>query len=194
MNLNKLFEMQRTLDERIVNEKGLEGQDLLPQKILALQVELGECANEWRGFKFWSKDQAPRYEKKSIAFADYEDGTGKAFEYVSYPLLEEYIDCLHFILSIGIELSNKEDLTRTDLNESLNYALTYFDDGDIEDLFNRTFDKIGDLSRYKTRGNYIRSFEKIIRISKALGFTWEQVEEAYLTKNQINHTRQSTGY
>lgn len=39
MNLEKLFEMQRVLDERIIKEKGLEGQNLLPQKILALQVE-----------------------------------------------------------------------------------------------------------------------------------------------------------
>lgn len=60
MNLTKLFEMQRELDARIVKEKGLEGKDLLPQKILALQVELGECANEWRGFKFWSNRQTPK--------------------------------------------------------------------------------------------------------------------------------------
>lgn len=198
MNLTKLYEMQRTLDERIVKEKGLEGQDLLPQKILALQVELGECANEWRGFKFWSNRQTPK--EPEYNWKPNEDGSNLVWEpelgYKSYPLLEEYIDCLHFILSIGIELGNKEDidLTLADLNESLNYALTYFDDRDIVDLFNSTFDKIGDLSQYTTRGNYIRSFEKTIRLSKALGFTWEQIEEAYLTKNQINHTRQSTGY
>lgn len=57
MELKELFEMQKKLDEHIIEEKGLEGQDLLPKKILALQVELGELANEWRGFKFWSEDQ-----------------------------------------------------------------------------------------------------------------------------------------
>lgn len=57
MNLIKLFEMQKVLDDRIVREKRLEGRDTLPEKILALQVELGECANEWRGFKFWSEDR-----------------------------------------------------------------------------------------------------------------------------------------
>nr|QRZ17780.1 dUTP diphosphatase [Virgibacillus sp. AGTR] len=56
MNLNKLFPIQKELDTRIEREKGLEGQNLLDKKILALQVELGELANEWRGFKFWSKD------------------------------------------------------------------------------------------------------------------------------------------
>lgn len=82
MNLTKLFEMQRELDERIIEQHGLQGEDLLPKKILALQVELGELAQEWRGFKFWSKDQQPRYEKKSIAFAD----PGGPFEYITYLL------------------------------------------------------------------------------------------------------------
>ncbi|MBE2947115.1 dUTPase, partial [Anoxybacillus flavithermus] len=45
MDLSKLFEMQRELDERIVREKGLDGQNLLPNKVLALQVELAELAN-----------------------------------------------------------------------------------------------------------------------------------------------------
>ena len=38
MNLAKLFETQKLLDDRIVDEHNLYGQDLLPQKILALQV------------------------------------------------------------------------------------------------------------------------------------------------------------
>src|SRR5690625_7095831 len=59
MNLTKLFETQRELDNKIVEEKGLQGQDLLDKKILALQVELGELAQNWRGFKFWSEDQEP---------------------------------------------------------------------------------------------------------------------------------------
>ncbi|MGE6624638.1 dUTP diphosphatase [Bacillus pumilus] len=66
MNLLKMFEMQKELDDRIIREKGLEGQDLLPGLILALQVELAECANEWRGFKFWSNDQQPRRKKRSM--------------------------------------------------------------------------------------------------------------------------------
>ena len=44
MNIAHLFEIQRKLDQHIIEKKGLEGQDLLPKKILALQVELGELA------------------------------------------------------------------------------------------------------------------------------------------------------
>jgi len=39
INLSKLFETQKLLDNRIVDEHNLHGQDLLPQKILSLQVE-----------------------------------------------------------------------------------------------------------------------------------------------------------
>ncbi|WP_055747638.1 dUTP diphosphatase [Brevibacillus choshinensis] len=60
MNLKAFFEKQRQLDKYIIKKKGLEGQDLLQNKILALQVELGELANEWRGFKHWSDNQEPR--------------------------------------------------------------------------------------------------------------------------------------
>ena len=122
MNLSKLFEMQRKLDERIIEEKGLQGQNLLDKKILALQVELGELANEWRGFKFWSNDQEARIQVKIPCrncgghgegyFAGYKwtgqkekcivcNGTGIIG--VKNPLLEEYVDGLHFLLSIGLD-------------------------------------------------------------------------------------------
>src|SRR5690625_4915991 len=103
MNLTKLFETQRILDEKIVKEKGLEGQDLLDEKILALQVELGELANEWRGFKYWSTDQKARTEVFETSPLPNEPLVVK-----KNPLLEEYVDCLHFILSIGLELGQED--------------------------------------------------------------------------------------
>jgi len=82
MHLSKLFETQKLLDKRIVDEHKLHGQDLLPQKILALQVELSELAQELpEVFKFWS-NKKNNYEKALV----------------------EYCDCLHFILSIGNDL------------------------------------------------------------------------------------------
>ncbi|ACT00268.1 dUTP diphosphatase [Paenibacillus sp. JDR-2] len=81
ITLEQLYEMQKALDARIIKEKGLEGQDLLPDTVLALQVELGELANEWRGFKHWSTDRAPRREK----------------------MLVEYVDCVHFFLSYALQ-------------------------------------------------------------------------------------------
>src|SRR5690625_2283374 len=67
MNLEELFKIQAELDKRIVEKHGLQNEDLLDKKILALQVELGELANEWRGFKFWSEDQKARTETQCHA-------------------------------------------------------------------------------------------------------------------------------
>ncbi|MCM3492875.1 dUTP diphosphatase [Paenibacillus lactis] len=184
MNLTKLFEMQRELDERIVKEKGLEGKDLLPQKILALQVELGECANEWRGFKFWSKDQQPRYEKKSIAFAD----PGGPFEHVSYPLLEEYIDCLHFILSIGIHYGYDGSISKGwEFVLSRTTPTTF-----ITSRFIELMDYTCDLqSHHDFYADFLWCF---LDLGYMLGFNWQQISDAYMDKNKTNHERQSTGY
>src|SRR5690625_2941081 len=117
MNLSKLFPIQKKLDDRIVKEKGLEGQDLLDEKILALQVELGELANEWRGFKFWSEDQSPNiiycHACNGYGYFDstYQEACGycHATGIQESPLLEEYVDCLHFMLSILLSTDTEKD-------------------------------------------------------------------------------------
>jgi len=180
MNLTELFQIQKKLDERIIKEHGLEGQDLLDKKILALQVEIGELANEWRGFKFWSKDQEPRSKEPLTA-------RGK---YYYNPLLEEYVDCLHFILSIGAELeSDHARWFKEDKPFDFNYS-------NITVQFNRLFDavvRVSDSDNFECE-EYEELFYTFIALGKQLGFTWEQTETAYLNKNRINHTRQDNSY
>jgi|SRR5690625_409410 len=203
MNLEKLFKIQAELDKRIVEKHGLQNEDLLDKKILALQVELGELANEWRGFKFWSKDQKARKEIKCHAC----NGRGKfqfiendlsssKFEICAYcegtgiqarPLLEEYVDGLHFILDIGLE----KDFVKLGYNES---AVEGMKRKDITSQFNYLFDKVGDFSSIPNHNNYMYIVPLFIGLGEMLGFTWEQIEEAYLTKNKINHERQESGY
>lgn len=70
MDLNKLFKAQAELDKHIVEEKGLQGQDLLKKKVVALICELYECVNEFPAiFKFWS-NKKNNHEKGLIEFAD----------------------------------------------------------------------------------------------------------------------------
>ncbi len=198
LTLEQMYEMQKALDARIIKEKGLEGQDLLPNTVLALQVEIGELANEWRGFKHWSNDNEPRYEKRTIAFRDKEDGTGDAFEHVTYPLLEEYVDCLHFFLSLARQL----DLPADDL-----YVWEDDPEGETNilfiDLLHNVGLIIGDQFLYqkpedvkKWRREHLRSSLFIFYAlgQKRLGFTFEQIAEAYAAKNAVNHERQSNGY
>ena len=187
MNLTKLFETQRILDARIEKEHPkVEGEDRLAKKILALQVEIGECANEWRGFKFWSNDQKPRSEVKHYA-----RGSGKSIPHyvVSNPLLEEYVDCLHFILSIGLNL---------DLKIKAMEELIIFDSRPSRDtvfVFSKLFHSISSMNyTEEIEGHYYNGFQWFVELGHKLGFTWEQIEKAYCDKNEINHTRQDTGY
>ena len=91
MNIEKLMTMQAGLDQHIELKHGLQSENLVERKILALLVELGELANETRCFKFWSL-KGP---------ADQET------------ILMEYVDGIHFILSLandhGFKLSVPEE-------------------------------------------------------------------------------------
>ena len=201
MNLEKLFEMQRKLDERIVREKGLVGQDLLDKKILALQVELGELANEWRGFKYWSEDQKPRKElwkdcnfcggRGFVSPANYPYGHQKITciecrgesQFKTNPLLEEYVDCLHFLLSIGLE----SEIGAFTGNELMKIKMSTIEMQFIT-LFKVTVTFLEDISYYQ------EMWELFLGLGEMLGFTWDEIEQAYLQKNAENHRRQAEGY
>src|SRR5699024_2643485 len=82
MNLNTLFKRQQHLDEHMVKEKDLHGQDILNYKLTAIAVELEECLNEFtKIFKFWANKDNNR-----------ENG------------IEEFVDCVHFAISIANDL------------------------------------------------------------------------------------------
>lgn len=216
MNLNKLFDTQKVLDTRIGKEHPkVDGEDRLAKKILALQVELGELANEWRGFKFWSNDQEPRNKdikchacKGSGVFSlpddPFEpcllcDSTGIQDK---NPMLIEYVDCLHFILSIGLEDAKRYGETypiyyKFESIEAIKYE-------SIIEQFNYSFSQISYFMdcacqcEMGTETEVDEQYETIFRIflglGEMLGFTREQIEQAYYEKNEVNHERQNTGY
>src|SRR5690625_2024158 len=195
MNLEKLFKTQEKLDQKIVEEKGLEGQDLLDRKILALQVELGELANEWRGFKFWSEDQEPRTEKvdrhcsgcmglsRDFGFDCTECGR-HGFIYKN-TMLGEYVDCLHFILSIGNEFEYSQD---NDKVEPINWPVAL--EVQLSDLISKVHSVSHWCAGVKFDGFYTEEIiNPFLGVGTQLGFTWEQIEQAYYSKNKINHER-----
>jgi len=212
MNLTKLFETQAVLDEHIMQEHPeLRGQNNLDWKLIALQVELGECANEWRGFKKWSKDQEPRtviYEdckscdaEGSISYRGNGSGEwlpcndceGSGAILAGNPLLEEYVDCLHFILSVGIDLQVQHDYTVHFIKD---------DEESIIDLFAECYAFAGDLYWNNKNGGTITESQndyKVLlihfnQLGGKLGFKWDEVEDAYYAKNKVNHERQNAGY
>lgn len=214
MNLEKLFNMQAQLDADILAHHPVqEGEDRLSKKVLALLVELGECAQEWRGFKFWSNDQKARElvwineDCKSCkgSGVDVEgismgnpypciecEGKG-VVAYSKNPLLEEYVDCLHFILSIGNELgigAEHEKMKKFVRMEKLEHST-------VTELFTGAFEEFSRLATLRgliDEMNYVFGFLRFLNIGANLGFTWEQIEQAYYDKNKVNFERQANGY
>jgi dimeric dUTPase (all-alpha-NTP-PPase superfamily) len=163
MNVSHLFAIQQALDERILVEHGLEGSDLFVKKIIALHVELGELANETRSFKYWSKKgPSPRE-----------------------TILEEYVDVLHFTLSLGI------DLGCTDLSAERPAASAR---RDLTEQFACLLTAIAALAANRAAADYRTLFAELLALGGLLGFTAEEIERAYLQKNEKNHQRQTEGY
>jgi len=106
------------------------------------------------------------------------------------PLLEEFSDCLHFLLSIGNDI-NMNEVYEDDKPKPL-----YFDD--IIEQFMVINDWISHLyySRHDdTNGEiYDLVFAYFLGLGEMLGFSWKEIEEAYLRKNTVNHERQERGY
>lgn len=191
MNLAKLFKMQKELDARILaKHPPQEGEDRLAKKILALLVELGELANCWRGFKYWSNDQEPRIRDLDIkSIRKIRDGQITDIEQLfKNPLLEEYVDGLHFFLSIGNDFSIDENTDFTPIKQSVmtQIAILY---KRISDFWWQVHDNTDDPII-----TYYFAFERYLGLSEALGFTWEEVEQAYMRKHKINLQRQESGY
>ncbi|GGE47857.1 hypothetical protein GCM10011391_28270 [Pullulanibacillus camelliae] len=184
MNLAELYEIQRGLDDHIEQEHPRqEGEDRLADKILALQTELGECANEWRGFKFWRKDREPRINHTEIYFVNGENEHGPR-QKLTNPLLEEYADCLHFGLSIGNEMD-------TDIEK--NFPIRT--ERDIREQFKMLYHFISELTFIAEDCSfYEKLMSWLLGLGGMFGFTWDQVEEAYMQKNKLNHQRQESGY
>ena len=158
MNLQKLLEVQKKLDARIESEHPRKFTDYrIEQKIMALQVEIAELANVLpEVFKFWSNKKNDR-EKA----------------------LEEFVDGLHFILSIANETNVTLERQSIELEPSIFFqfakvfwlAAQLYDDDYVNELFNY-----------------------YMNLGWMLGFSEEQIEKAYLEKNIINHQRQEDGY
>lgn len=203
IDLTPLHKAQIELDAHILLKKGLVGQDLLNKKILALQVELGELANEWQMFKFWKDDPKPNTGRKIQIQCGMCDGMGidtfgglneecsdcngsglsDRYAETNNPLLEELADCLSFILSIGNDLMVYKEFHQIDYfpvqKESIELQFLSFNQY-LHSKFNRS--------------SWINVIKLFLGLGKMLGFTWDDIQNAYFEKRQTNFERQANGY
>lgn len=171
MNTLELCEVQATLDERIRKEKNilLEPQALFKNTLVALDIELAEFANDARWFKVWSHNQDPKE-----------------------TTLEEFVDSVHFFLSIANLKGWQNVLVFEERTLNSNY------DGDLSQLNENYLEMKHQLARVffmESKLSFGAAWMNFLILGMSgFGFTWEQINEAYLSKNKINHQRQETGY
>jgi dimeric dUTPase (all-alpha-NTP-PPase superfamily) len=233
--------MQDELDNRIIENKGLKGLDLIPNTFLALQVELAEFANEGRWFKHWSDRQTPRVEQEKCDYCgEYVDYTRPSpfmgesasmckicwdmtkeehaasngeyipdFEDYSHfkkkeptKLLEEFVDCVHFFFSIANQKGWQDTLyIYEDQVDKGNYdgqttsyylELVYY----LNKAYMEVYPVDDMIADFQKNAYYFRlSWILFLNIGiNGFGFTLEQIEDAYVAKNVVNHQRQEQGY
>lgn len=163
--IRKMLKKQAKLDKAIMEEYGLE--ELDEEKLnLAILDEIGELTHELKAdWCWWKKTQAPVDEEK---------------------VLGELVDIFHFVLSWQNNFNDGE--------EGL---------GSAPDVKRRIKEQCNFM--HKINGSLINEFfrlvsfplyrvEALIAITEYLGFTIEQVYEAYCDKNKINYQRLKEGY
>lgn len=159
--LDTLFQEQALLDKEIMEHHQVEYSETTNKRILALLVELGEFANETRCFKFWSfKGPSP----KDV-------------------ILEEYVDGLHFFLSLGIPLGV----------ERLSHRFRK-DGKDLTEQILLTYDRVLDLLENYEAKTYALAFSSFLNILPHLGYKVDDVFAAYEKKRKINEKRQEANY
>ncbi|MFJ7646050.1 dUTP diphosphatase [Lysinibacillus sp. NPDC097279] len=161
MNLQQLFTMQKELDAFIETTQKIE-RDVFKEKGLALMVELAELANETRCFKFWST-KGPS--ERTV-------------------ILEEYVDSIHFILSLGL-LKGYTSIEKWPVVEEKR---------DLTETFLMTQDYILTFISHPTEDRYLAIWQCYGLLAYNLGFTFEDVVSAYIEKNEENYNRQRNGY
>ncbi|WP_243297397.1 dUTP diphosphatase [Bacillus litorisediminis] len=166
MDIKRLFQMQRELDHTIEMKNNLQGEDLFERKVFAFLVEAAELANETRCFKFWSQ-KGPSH--KDI-------------------LLEEYVDGIHFLLSLGIEKKmDSIEIQLEKVKEEPNHL-------NLTSYFIKVNEEALAFFRNPSTELYLKLFYTYLQLGTLLDFTLKEVEEAYFAKNKVNYQRQESNY
>lgn len=158
-DFNELKSYQKTLDDAILAKHSLKVADTIMDRKLALLVELGEFANETRCFKYWSL----------------KDSSAKDI------LLEEYVDGIHFIVSLAnqFNIDLVTDVDQIDLTLS-------------EVLLNAY--KAVSLIEINNHEHFVDLLKWYCAIAVKLDFSQVDIIDAYMQKNKVNFVRQESDY
>ena len=183
IDLSKLLKEQYNLDKAIQDNHHISYGETVEERKLALLVELGEFANTTRSFKFWSNKGLDSKER----------------------ILDEAADCLHFYLSLFItnlyKIYGEANLTKCFslsgmMNEPYKASkkeITSLFIGAIKKASNENAN-INDIIKDSFNSYEECSFDYYLNIIAGLGYSWQDLEEAYYKKLGVNYQRQENNY
>ena len=161
IDLTNLYIKQGELDQRIADNHHVSYETTRERRILALLVEIGEFANATRCFKYWSNKPS---EAQDI-------------------VLDEYVDGLHFFLSLGIDIkTTKKKYNHTKHADNLTKQVL------------ETYRLASIFYKKQDEKSYIKAFQAFINITVLLKVRWSTIEKAYYKKLGENYHRQDTNY
>lgn len=193
----KLAQEQRKLNNYINKKKNVpEDADLYEEKKIALLVELGELANELQFFKYWKENPKAKVYgdcpvckgRGHVAYGglslECTACIGTGVDESESPVLDEYVDVVHFMLTITTDIMDDESMKQM-----------------FENVQPMHFPKITDHfgAMYYEISNGIGSrimlvWRYVLGLAVLLEFTDEMIEAAYYKKNKENYRRQDNNY
>ena len=163
--IRKMLQMQAKLDEAIMKEYGLTEIDKENLK-MAILDEVGELTHELKGeWCWWKKTQAPVDRKK---------------------VLGELVDIWHFVLIWQNHFKDGEEgmINAREVVRNSKRILNL-----IKNKKYRLSEELSDLVAWP-----LCKLARLIAITEYLGFTIEDVYQAYCDKNKVNYQRLESGY
>ncbi|ASZ09013.1 dUTP diphosphatase [Mesoplasma chauliocola] len=161
--LKWLSHQQEFLDNKIMEKHNLTlDHEIFRKKIIAFWVELGEYANEEKSFKYW-KQGAPAAREIQ---------------------LEEYIDGLHFVISLGNQIN-------------YDFEKFNFKDLDFENNIDCYFELISNFTILVNQPNtdsFAKMFNSFLQIAKVQKYSEEELIKTYKAKHEKNQQRQVDNY
>ena len=165
MNYQKLLEMQDKLDTHIMKNHKLQFIKL-SKAVLATIIELSEAVNDEQSFKYWKVNNQPKP-----------------------TLIEEIADFTHFLT----HLSNRFNVTAEDITNRGMIKHKELDEHFI--CMFHTLSMIGLYPKGEEKRKHVLILWSLFKgLWEHLGFTENDVFQAYLKKNKINYERQETNY
>lgn len=161
INIDRILELQKQLDNNIHTKHNINPKEVFEKRRLALIVEICEMININRCFKFWSLKKD--YDKQVLG--------------------DEFVDCLHFILSISLHF----DLDQTE------YEIkdVVYDDNE---LTLKVLDLISLAGKIESKDDCKKFIIQLFELSSTFGFTAQDIIDFYIKKNQVNFKRQQDNY